>query len=878
MSKLKVKTKGGSSPQGKPRVYFSCHPDDLDRYLEVLADDIFETQNCAIYYESDPETEADLEELTGQLADMQLFVVVLTTNFLTRASRARDLEYSLAHKLHTPILPIAMEPGLDSIFPEIMNRIGDGFGDIQFLDRTLQNAAEIPYKEKLKARLGATLVGDELAKRVRAAFDAYIFLSYRKKDRSLTKELMSLIHRIPYCRDIAIWYDEFLIPGEGWSDAIANAMAKSALVVLAVTPNLTEPGNFIVEHEYPDAVKNKKEIIPAELLPTDTETLRRLFPGIPDTVDGTNADAMSAALQLELQKLALAGNDEDLEHNFLIGLAYLGGIDVERDPERALELIKGAASKGLPEAIEKLAAMYHDGDGTARNYEESIFWFEKLLNIRKRAYKRNETLTAGKELIFAVWNLADTLGDARKLDEAKSAYEQMERYCNLVYEKYPTLSIHKLLGYCYQCLAFITTFSEESKGYSLKRLEILKELAAARKTEESFRDLADCYKDLGVIAETLEEFTEAKEYGLRSLEINKKLATATGSVKSRLNLGISYIRLGSIAKSQGNWDESKKYYLKALEINKKLVAETGSILSRLELLNTYEILRDFAQSQGNLAEVEEYCRKELEIREELAAETNSESSRWDLSNSYEELGETVMACGNLDKAQEYYQKSLNIREEIRLDELNKEKSEFLRIENEEFCQSLDICYVKLGEIMQSREEFTKAEEYYQKSLNICKKLAAETDTETATTYLVLSYQRLADIAHTRENLAEVEEYYRKELEIYKELAAETNSERSRWFLSDGYEQLGEIVMARGNLDEAQEYFQKCTEIILEIRLDKLNEEIESEIKSEDLCQDICSSYEKLGDIMQSRGEFTRAQEYFQKSLNIRKELAAKTRA
>ena len=66
-------------------------------------------------------------------------------------------------------------------------------------------------------------------KKVRAAFDAYIFLSYRKKDRRYANELMKLIHSHPQCRDIAIWYDEFLTPGENFRVNIEKILKTSKL-------------------------------------------------------------------------------------------------------------------------------------------------------------------------------------------------------------------------------------------------------------------------------------------------------------------------------------------------------------------------------------------------------------------------------------------------------------------------------------------------------------------------------------------------------------------------------------------------------------------------------------------------------------------------
>lgn len=66
------------------------------------------------------------------------------------------------------------------------------------------DTTEISYEEKLKKFLESVLISDEMAKRVRGAFDAYIFLSYRKKDRRYANELMRIIHAKPEYRDIAI--------------------------------------------------------------------------------------------------------------------------------------------------------------------------------------------------------------------------------------------------------------------------------------------------------------------------------------------------------------------------------------------------------------------------------------------------------------------------------------------------------------------------------------------------------------------------------------------------------------------------------------------------------------------------------------------------
>ena len=50
---LKVRTMGNASPQGKSRVYFSCHPEDREKYFDITCEQILSVNDCAIYYTED---------------------------------------------------------------------------------------------------------------------------------------------------------------------------------------------------------------------------------------------------------------------------------------------------------------------------------------------------------------------------------------------------------------------------------------------------------------------------------------------------------------------------------------------------------------------------------------------------------------------------------------------------------------------------------------------------------------------------------------------------------------------------------------------------------------------------------------------------------
>ena len=45
MPKINYVTKENSSPRGKARVYFTCHPSDLETSLKTICEDIFAAQD-----------------------------------------------------------------------------------------------------------------------------------------------------------------------------------------------------------------------------------------------------------------------------------------------------------------------------------------------------------------------------------------------------------------------------------------------------------------------------------------------------------------------------------------------------------------------------------------------------------------------------------------------------------------------------------------------------------------------------------------------------------------------------------------------------------------------------------------------------------------
>ena len=401
MAVFKLETKNKVDIDKKPRVYFTCHPEDFKKHFKKVCDDIFKTHDCAIYYTEDMTEVIAEDEKAVDLGRNNLFVVPVTFKLLTTLNRAMDADIPYALEKHIPILPILMELVDDELY-------SSKFGELQYLNPLSEDRTEIPYEEKLKKHLESVLISKELADRIRHAFYAYIFLSYRKVDRVYANTLMRLIHSIPECRDFAIWFDEFLTPGESFKSNIEKALDNCKLFTFLVTERLfkkninkngEEENNFVMEEELPKA-KGKRAEKGTKIIAVEMENAGKDAPLILEADDYIRYD------DLEFRDRILAAVSKikydavnTPEHAFLMGLAYLEGIDMEVDRERAVELITSAAEADLPEAIAKLISMYIDGIGVSRNQKEAQKWSERLAEYYfERIFSKKGAIKSKKKI------------------------------------------------------------------------------------------------------------------------------------------------------------------------------------------------------------------------------------------------------------------------------------------------------------------------------------------------------------------------------------------------------------------------------------------------------------------------------------------------
>lgn len=895
---LKYITRGNTTPQGKSRVYFTGYPSDYKLFFMDIAQELLQQQNCAIYYDQEPESSYDYDELSFNLGQMQLFVIPVTTKFLTQPSRARDVEFAFAIDAHIPVLPLTQEDGIEELFNMVC-------GNLQMLNKDKHDPTSIPYEEKLAKFLDSVLVGDELAEQIRKAFDAYIFLSYRQKDRKYAQELMRLIHKNDFCRDIAIWYDEFLMPGEDFNQFIQAALEKSDLFALTITPNIVNESNYVMTTEYPMAQKCGKAILSAEIVPTDWELLQNNFCGIPPCTNVHDEIALSQALHEALRGIELQHRTDNPEHNFFIGLAYLNGIDMEVDRDRALSLIINAANCGLDVAIEKLVGMYRNGDGVERNYYTAIRWQKELVKIHQKRYKESSTESNKVTWVSALCDLGAYCYEVRDFPSAKGAFAKMSQlseeliaehgsgaavYLCMSYERLGDISVEegKLVqaeDYYLRSLKINSQLAEKSqlseaklffaissikvgdilkskgnltqaKKYYFQAMELYKQLVTGVKTEEARRDLAIAYERLGNIDLLEGKFTEAKDCYLKSLDLRKQLMEELKTVDAKRNLAVGYEKIGDVSWAKEGPIQAKGYYLQCMELREELLVESQTIQARSDLAIIYHRLGGISQSEGNLAQAKEFNVQSLNLRMQLAIECPTVEIKDYLLISYISLGDFSRAEGNLAQAKEYYLQSLELSQQLAEDTRTIQSR-----------KQLAISYERLGGISWDEGNLAQAKEYYLQSLHLIRQLAIEDQTPQNKKDLLLIYDYLYDISRVESNLVQAKEYCLQSLELSQQMVAEFQPIDYKMNLVDRYSYLGDISMAENDTAQAKVYYLQSLELLQQLVKETENAEVK---------RYLAIIYERLGDISQGEDEQSIVKEYYLQSLKWNKQWAEVT--
>ena len=138
----------GISTNGRPKVYFTCHPQDF-RYFSEICESIRKNHDCVICYTEDMTRPLPEEYRATDLGAMNLFVMPVTFRLLTEPSRAMDSDFAFVDENNIPVLPLMMEDGIGDLYTK-------KFGKRQYLSLYSHDSTAISYRDILDEDLFST--------------------------------------------------------------------------------------------------------------------------------------------------------------------------------------------------------------------------------------------------------------------------------------------------------------------------------------------------------------------------------------------------------------------------------------------------------------------------------------------------------------------------------------------------------------------------------------------------------------------------------------------------------------------------------------------------------------------------------------------------
>jgi tetratricopeptide (TPR) repeat protein len=349
--------------------------------------------------------------------------------------------------------------------------------------------------------------------------------------------------------------------------------------------------------------------------------------------------------------------------------------------------------------------------------------------------------------------------------------------------------------------------------------EYLQEIEFAQ--EPADEELCEFYGDVGDLYFDLQLYERAEGNYQKAISKLKDSQSLT-RVHSRLEyiqVNENYIRLASEATALGETQLAVAYQ-KASQVRQ----EESS--TSCDLAKMYFTLFELHFLKKNFTRAEEYIQKVLISMQEVLPANHT-----DLATIYVCLGFLYASKREYSRAEEYYLKCLSIRQEV----LPSSSPDLALIYN-----SFGILYDKQG-------EYSRAEEYFLKCLNIRQEVLPANHTDLATIYSNLGVMFIRKGEYTR-----AEEYYLKCLSIRQEVLPANHTD-----LAAIYNSLGVMFIRKGEYTRAEEY------LLLSIRQEVL--------PANHLDQ--ANSYYSLGFMYYKFiSDYSRAEEYLQKSLNIRQEV------
>ncbi|GEM_PF-4851853 len=611
-------TRSNVPPKNKPSVFIVAAPQDTTRIRE-LTELLLSKEHGANVTVWTAQTPPEPTELV-QLSHMNLFVIAVTEALVNHTLKQAAEAIRFAWSENIPVLPVyyispqSSNPDAKRFYQAVTAAVTRGKGSAADMELDGPVYSTAAFAEVFSRKLKRLILSDAVAEEItRHAFSKQVFLSYRKVDREKALSVMKAIHDLPVCQSLAIWFDDFLVAGRDFNQEIQQQLASADAFLLTVTPSLLDTPNYVWQQEYPHAIacKKKNEIIPVVAEELNRKALIQKYPELPEQVPVWNEEALRKSV---VSVLFPEGEPDSVtaRQKYLLGMAFLSGIMVEKDPDRAAKFLREAADQGEVNAALQLSFMYLAHIGVARDNGKAMYWKKTAFDMAysaAAASQNEDMLELAYEAAFGTDGLVLMYYAADEQKNARLVCQQLQRLLS----GYPQTDRHTF-WYADCCISQGNPHFDKSAEITSDTLdsyraiveEGLDKLKTLPQSDEETQFLtAQGYGLLSDIERRRCNYQEALRCLHRAREILTPLSVHSDNLKFREMLSSTWEMEGTVYKLQFNYTDAARAFKQVIPIREALFAESELPTYREGLTYAYYnyglVTNDFADGSKKIS-------------------------------------------------------------------------------------------------------------------------------------------------------------------------------------------------------------------------------------------------------------------------------------
>jgi len=276
------------------------------------------------------------------------------------------------------------------------------------------------------------------------------------------------------------------------------------------------------------------------------------------------------------------------EHNYLIGLAYLNGIDVEVDREYGLMLISSAAQAEFIPAMYTLQQIYEKGIAAKVDCQKSLKIAENIVvhctehdgNDHPKTYKAKGALAESHNLCGLISFVSSQYEPAKlHFKSSIQIYEELIKKSQLAasyyqkgvkaFEKFKDDSeedkVFLMASYIKAALLYVSiNHTIEAKIHFFEAINLGKSLSDNH-SKIYGHSMLMCYNELAVIYNSCDDTQNAEFYFLEAIEINETFAELYPE-EFAPELIVSYNNIIIFYREHNKMEKATPYYPKILKL------------------------------------------------------------------------------------------------------------------------------------------------------------------------------------------------------------------------------------------------------------------------------------------------------------------------